>query len=282
MDSRNDSLKDDDDSSFLKNIGLNSFANSSSLDVLGLDNETNGRLCEQHDCCGHHVRTSDVLYCSWQLQAVDRSGAYIPFSLAKPVEPIRPEKNQKRAAKATGTVQPKKRNINKPLTDDLFQDLDDEDNDGLEEVIKVYKVSKDGTAGCHVGYLPRRYFKKHGAKKFDHVFLRVVTNLCQSVNSLDIARSHRDHGVVVCQQIKNNPRYNGKKPLDGDPCNSSSSNTEDKDALIKPKSCRQINNKEEKVRFARHNNSKLFNQDNESEWLVSVLLASDFGDVKTL
>jgi hypothetical protein len=246
-------MNDDDDSSVVSNVVLNSVANLSSLDVLGLDSETNGRLCEQHDICGHHVRINDVLYCSWQLQAVDRSGAYIPFSLAKPVEPIRPEKDQKRAAKATGTVQRKKRNNNKPLTDVLFEDSDDEDNDGLEEVIKVYKVSKDGTAGCHVGYLPRRYFKKHGAKKFDHVFLRVVTDLRQSANSLDRARSHRHHGMVVCQQIKNNSRYNGKKPLDGDPCNCSSSDTEDEDA--KPKSRRQINNKEDAVRLARHNNA---------------------------
>jgi hypothetical protein len=65
--------------------------------------------------------TNDVLYCSWQLQAVDRSGEYIPYSLSKPVEPIRPDKNHKRAAKATGTVQRKKRNNNKPLTDDLLK-----------------------------------------------------------------------------------------------------------------------------------------------------------------
>jgi hypothetical protein len=132
-------MKDDDDSSVESNIGLNSVADLSSLDVLGLDSETNGRICKQHDCCGHHVHTN-VLYCSWQLQAVDRSGAYIPISLAKLVEPIRPEKNQKYAAKATGTVQRKKQNNNKSLTNDLFEDLDDEDNDGLEEVNKVYTV----------------------------------------------------------------------------------------------------------------------------------------------
>jgi hypothetical protein len=125
-------MKDNDDRSVRLNVGLTSVANLSLLDVLVLDSKTNGRLCEQHDCCGHHVRTKEVLYCSWQLQAVDLSGAYIPFSLSKPVEPIRPDKNQKRAAKATGTVQQKKRNNNKPLTNDLLEDLDDEDNYGLE------------------------------------------------------------------------------------------------------------------------------------------------------
>jgi hypothetical protein len=130
--------------------------------------------------------------------------------------------------------------------------LDNKDNYGSEEVIKVYKGSKDGMAGCHVGFLPRRYFKKHPAKKFDRIILRVVTDLLHSVNSLDRARSHRNHGIVGCHQIKNNPCYNGKKPLDGDPCDCSSSKTEDEDASSKPKHCRQ---KEKKVRFAQHNNA---------------------------
>jgi hypothetical protein len=115
-------------------------ANLSSLDVLGLDSKTNGRLCKQHDCCGHNVRTNNVLYCAWQLQAVDCRGAYIHFSLSKPVEPIRPDKNQKCAGKATGTVQRKKCNNNKSLPEDLFEESEDDENDGLEEVIKVYRI----------------------------------------------------------------------------------------------------------------------------------------------
>jgi hypothetical protein len=100
------------------------------------------------------IMSVQTMYCT-------ASGSYkqlfvvVRTFLFKPVEPLRPDKNQKRAAKATRTVQRKKRNNNKPLTDDLFEDSDDDDIDGLEEVMKVYKVSKDGMAGCHVGYLPK-------------------------------------------------------------------------------------------------------------------------------
>jgi hypothetical protein len=52
------------------NIPVNTAALLSSLNVLGLDSNTNGRMCNQHKCCGRFVERNDVLYCSWQLQTV--------------------------------------------------------------------------------------------------------------------------------------------------------------------------------------------------------------------
>jgi hypothetical protein len=59
----------------------------------------------------------------------------------------------------------------------LFEDSENEEESGMEKVLKVQKIAKDGMAGCHVAYFPQRYNKKLGAHKFNHVFICVDTNL---------------------------------------------------------------------------------------------------------
>jgi hypothetical protein len=93
-----------------------------------------------------------------------------------------------------------------------------EDED-LDEVVKVHKIGTDGFVTCHVGYLPKRMFVKYGgAKKFDLMYLRVTDDLRVSENKHERSRSKRYYGVVNCAIIRNNPRYVGKNPFEGDPC----------------------------------------------------------------
>jgi hypothetical protein len=73
-----------------------------------------------------------------------------------------------------GNVKRKKHNKNKHFPKKIIEDSDDKD--GMEDVGNVHNIIGDGMAGFHVGYLPRGYFNMHGAKKFDHVFLRFVTD----------------------------------------------------------------------------------------------------------
>jgi hypothetical protein len=40
------------------------------VDVVGLQSETHGRLCNNHLCCGHHVGVNDKLVCLWQVQQI--------------------------------------------------------------------------------------------------------------------------------------------------------------------------------------------------------------------
>jgi hypothetical protein len=230
----NDDDDDDDDDS----IVINTVSLLSSIDVLGVDSNTNGRSCCQHECCGHMVEKNDVLYCSWQLQTIDRSCDFVPFT--SPVElSASIESNAATLSEGKRKPAPRKRNeVKRKSKKTTFRnsasqsfnlfDVSDDD-DGYEEVVKVFKIEKDGMANCHVGYLPRRLFKKHGANKFDSLFLRVVDDLRTSPNSADRARSHRNHGMVTCAIIHNNNRYTGKKPLDGVPCIRSSSESDGDD-----------------------------------------------------
>jgi hypothetical protein len=131
----------------------------------------------------------------------------------------------------------------------------------MEEVVKVHKVALDGINGCHIGFLPQQYFKKHGAHKFDHLFLFVVPDQCKSPNTLDRSQSHRNHSMVICDIIKSNPRNNGKRPLDGDPCICSSSESDDSVTSVTS----EANNKKRfdsdnaarkaQKRYTRHNNA---------------------------
>lgn len=41
------------------------------IDVVGVENGSNGRNCEQHPICGHFVATYDYLYCKWAVQTID-------------------------------------------------------------------------------------------------------------------------------------------------------------------------------------------------------------------
>jgi hypothetical protein len=51
----------------------------------------------------------------------------------------------------------------------------------MEDVVMEHKIANDCMACDHVGYLPQMYFEKHGAHKFDRIFLRVVTDLHQTL-----------------------------------------------------------------------------------------------------
>jgi hypothetical protein len=88
----------------------------------------------------------------------------------------------------------------------------------LEEHVKVFKVGTDGLASCHVGYLPRRLFKANPAPSFDLMFLRVKLDYRISDNQHERSRSGRFLGIVLCEVIRNNPKYNGHNPFDNDPC----------------------------------------------------------------
>jgi hypothetical protein len=68
---------------------------------------------------------------------------------------------------------------NYPSNDaDLFEASDVED--GVVEVVKVYKVEHNGMANCHVGYLPRRLYLKHSVNKLYSLFLCVKEDLRSS------------------------------------------------------------------------------------------------------
>jgi hypothetical protein len=62
-------------------VSASDFVSSlTTIDVLGVESNTNCRTRNQHECCGHHVRVNDVLYCSWELQTIDDSPSSVPFS----------------------------------------------------------------------------------------------------------------------------------------------------------------------------------------------------------
>jgi hypothetical protein len=44
------------------------------MDVVGLDNGSHGRSCEQHGVCGSFVLVDDILYCKWAVQTFDEDG----------------------------------------------------------------------------------------------------------------------------------------------------------------------------------------------------------------
>lgn len=235
------------------------------IDVLGVDSNTNGRMCNQHETCGHHVRVNDVLYCSWELQKVDRSGASLPFNMpdhctTSGVAATLPASKRKPVTRKKQDIKRKKRHNNERHASDILFDDSEDDEDGMEEVVKIYKVERDGMANCHVGYLPRRLFKKHGAKSFDALFLRVDIDLRVSPNSSERARSHRNYGMITCGIIRNNPRYNGRKPLDGVPCDCSLSDSDvesgisDLSETNRQTSDKTNANKAERVKFSRRNN----------------------------
>jgi hypothetical protein len=98
------------------------------------------------------------------------------------------------------------------------QQIDERPNAPLEEVIQVHKIGRDGLVTCHVGYLPKRLFCKHGSHRFDLMYLKVKHDLRCSDNSHERQRSHRNHGVVLCDIIKDNVKYNSHNPFQGDPC----------------------------------------------------------------
>jgi hypothetical protein len=99
-----------------------------------------------------------------------------------------------------------------------IQSFDPVGTPSAEEVVQVHKIGRDGLVSCHVGYLPKRLFVKYGAKRFDLMYLRVTDDLRTSVNSHERSRSKRYYGVVNCQIIRDNERYNNRNPFEGEPC----------------------------------------------------------------
>jgi hypothetical protein len=41
------------------------------IDVVGVDNGSHGRHCENHAICGHFVKVDDYLFCKWAVQKFD-------------------------------------------------------------------------------------------------------------------------------------------------------------------------------------------------------------------
>jgi hypothetical protein len=117
---------------------------------------------------------------------------------------------------------------------------------------------------CQLGYLLKRLFKKPGAHNFDAIFLCVIADLRISKNKSDRARSHRSYGMVTCEVIRDNPRYTGKRLLEGVRCirlDSSSSETDvgsekadDNSENTELCDDTQTKSKAELVRLARRNN----------------------------
>lgn len=131
------------------------------LDVIGVDNESDGRSCTSHAICGHFVTINSILVCKWAVQ---------------------------------------------------------EFGEGPEECVQVWRVSpQDGLANCHVGYIPRRYFKRNTPKEFENLVLEVSEDLRISDNSHERQRSHRNYGLVVCNIIRGNPHFEGKRVFEGEP-----------------------------------------------------------------
>jgi hypothetical protein len=95
----------------------------------------------------------------------------------------------------------------------------------IEEYVKVFKVGTDGLASCHVGFLPRRLFRNYPAPSFDLMFLRIKEDYRISENQHERSRSGRFLGIVLCEVIRNNTKYNGHNPFDNDPCDVSLDNT---------------------------------------------------------
>jgi hypothetical protein len=85
-----------------------------------------------------------------------------------------------------------------------------------EEVIQVHKIAPDGLAYCHVGYLPKRLFRKYGPKQFDFFFLRVLIDYRISDNSHERSRSHHFYGMALTSIIRDDIELVGKNPLQGD------------------------------------------------------------------
>ena len=86
----------------------------------------------------------------------------------------------------------------------------------IEEHVKVHKIDNNGLATCHVGYLPKRLFKQYTATSFHLMYLRIKEDLRVSENQHERSRSGRFLGIVLCEVIRDNPKYNGHNRFDND------------------------------------------------------------------
>jgi hypothetical protein len=87
-----------------------------------------------------------------------------------------------------------------------------------EEVVKILKIGSDGFPSCHVGYIPRRLFRKFDPKTFEKMFLKVEEDYRLSDNSHERHRSHHYHGMARCLVIHNNSRFNSRDCFNGEAC----------------------------------------------------------------
>lgn len=110
-----------------------------------------------------------------------------------------------------------------------------------EEVVKVFKIETDesgrGLATCHVGYIPRWYFFRFNPVMFDQMYLRVKEDLRLSNNKQELNRSVKNYGILVCEIIRNDFRYNSYNPFE-EPCEVSSL---DSKTMIPPSLQQRIN-----------------------------------------
>ena len=102
----------------------------------------------------------------------------------------------------------------------------------IEEVIKAWKIADDGMPCCHVGYVSVSMLSNYNPTSFEGLFLRVKRDLRISDNSHERQRSRFYNGIVECEVIKNNPRYNGHCPFKQDPCDVSAEDRHHNQQLV--------------------------------------------------
>ena len=88
----------------------------------------------------------------------------------------------------------------------------------IEEVAKAWKIGDDGLPSCHVGYIAVAMLSQHLPKQFDGIFLRVKRDLRISESCHERQRSHFYQGIIECEVINDNPRYDGHLIFERDPC----------------------------------------------------------------
>jgi hypothetical protein len=99
-----------------------------------------------------------------------------------------------------------------------MQRIDESPTGKDEEVVFVHALDEEGYAGCHIGYIPRHYFPKYGAKAFDLAYLKVTEDYRKNNNSAERHRSYKSNGLLLCKVIRDNSRYNGNNPFEGEAC----------------------------------------------------------------
>lgn len=137
------------------------------IEVVGVDNNSDGRSCSLHKVCGHFVTVGDKLFCRWQVQQ--------------------------------------------------FHDRDEP-----EACVQVFKMAADGGVGCHVGYLPLRLVMTSRdsdgiedlGMSYNGKWMTVVHDLRISDNTAERSRSKHNYGIVLCQQILDDPRFVGVDPFE--------------------------------------------------------------------
>ena len=94
----------------------------------------------------------------------------------------------------------------------------------IEEVINVHRIGINGLKSCQIGFLPVVLLAQHSPTRFNGLVLRIKNDLRISLNSHERARSKYFSGVLNCEIVRDNPKYNGQCILLGDACNVSTYN----------------------------------------------------------